>query len=29
MLTSDLSKTDLRIPGIKTVTFKEETLKRL
>jgi len=29
MLTSDLSKTDLRIPGIKSVTFKEETLKRL
>ena len=29
MLTSDLSKTDLRIPGIKSVIFKEETLKRL
>ena len=29
MLTSDLSKTDLRIPGIKTVKFKLETLKRL
>jgi len=29
ILTSDLSKADLRIPGIKTVTFKEETLKRL
>ena len=29
MLTSDLSKTDLRIPGVKSVTFKEETLKRL
>ena len=29
MLTSDLSKTDLRIPGIKSVKFKEETLKRL
>ena len=29
MLTSDLSKTDLRIPGVKSVNFKEETLKRL
>jgi len=29
MLTSDLSKTDLRIPGVKSVIFKEETLKRL
>lgn len=29
MLTSDLSKTDLRIPGVKSVKFKEETLKRL
>jgi len=29
MLTSDLSKTDLRVPGIKTVKFKLETLKRL
>ena len=29
MLTSDLSKTDLRIPGIKTAKFKLETLKRL
>ena len=29
MLTSDLSKTDLRIPGVTSVTFKEETLKRL
>ena len=29
MLTSDMSKNDLRIPGVKTVTFKEETLKRL
>ena len=29
MLTSDLSKTDLRIPGIKSVKFKKETLKRL
>jgi hypothetical protein len=29
MLTSDLSKTDLRIPGVKSVKFKPETLKRL
>ena len=29
MLSSDLSKTDLRIPGVKSVKFKEETLKRL
>ena len=29
MLTSDLPKTDLRIPGVKSVKFKEETLKRL
>jgi hypothetical protein len=29
MLTSDLSKSDLRIPGVKSVKFKEETLKRL
>ena len=29
MLTSDISKTDLRIPGVKSVKFKEETLKRL
>ena len=29
MLTSDLSKTDLRIPGVKSIKFKEETLKRL
>ena len=29
MLTSDLSKTDLRIPGVKSVKFKEETLKRI
>ena len=27
--TSDMSKTDLRIPGVKSVKFKEETLKRL
>ena len=29
MLTSDMSKTDLRIPGIKSVKFKPETLKRI
>lgn len=29
MLTSDISKTDLRIPGVKSVKFKPETLKRL
>ena len=29
ILTSDLSKTDLRIPGVKSIKFKEETLKRL
>ena len=29
ILTSDLSKTDLRIPGVKNIKFKEETLKRL
>ena len=29
MLSSDLSKTDLRIPGVKSIKFKEETLKRL
>ena len=29
MLTSDRSKNDLRIPGVKSVKFKEETLKRL
>ena len=29
MLTSDISKTDLRIPGVKSVKFKLETLKRL
>ena len=29
ILSSDLSKTDLRIPGIKSIKFKEETLKRL
>ena len=29
MLTSDLSKTDLRIPGVKSLVFKTETLSRL
>ena len=29
MLTSDMSKNDLRIPGVKSVKFREETLKRL
>jgi len=29
VLTSDLSKTDLRVPGVKSIKFKEETLKRL
>ena len=29
MLTSDMSKTDLRIPGVKSVKFREKTLKRL
>ena len=29
MLTSDMSKNDLRIPGVKSVKFKEETLKRI
>ena len=29
ILSSDLSKTDLRIPGVKSVKFKPETLKRL
>ena len=29
MLSSDLDKNDLRIPGVKSVKFKEETLKRL
>ena len=29
MLTSDMSKTDLRIPGVKSVKFRENTLKRL
>ena len=29
MLTSDMSKTDLRIPGVKSVKFKPETLIRI
>ena len=29
ILTSDMSKNDLRIPGAKSVKFKEETLRRL
>ena len=29
ILTSDRSKNDLRIPGAKSIKFKEETLKRL
>ena len=29
ILTSDLSKKDLRIPGVKAINFKIETLKRL
>ena len=29
MLTSDRSKNDLRIPGVKSVKFREDTLKRL
>ena len=29
ILQSDLSKTDLRIPGVKSIKFKEETLKRI
>ena len=29
MLTSDMSKSDLRIPGVKTVKFKPETIKRI
>ena len=28
MLTSDMSKNDLRIPGVKSVKFREDTLKR-
>ena len=29
ILTSDRSKTDLRVPGVKTFKYKPETLKRL
>ena len=29
ILTSDMDKTDLRIPGVKSFNFKPETLKRL
>ena len=29
ILTSDMSKTDLRVPGVKSFKYKEETLKRL
>ena len=29
ILTSDRSKTDLRVPGVKTFKFKYETLRRL
>jgi len=29
ILTSDMSKTDLRIPGVKSFSFRQETLKRL
>ena len=29
ILTSDLSKTDLRVPGVKSLRFREKTLKRL
>ena len=27
--TSDMSKTDLRVPGVKAVQFKKETLRRI
>ena len=27
--TSDMSKTDLRVPGVKSIKFKEETLRRI
>ena len=27
--TSDMSKTDLRVPGVKTFKYKIETLRRL
>tara|TARA_R110001592_G_scaffold151256_3_gene377670 strand:- start:3252 stop:3593 length:342 start_codon:yes stop_codon:yes gene_type:complete len=29
ILTSDMSKTDLRVPGVKLFKFKPETVKRL
>ena len=29
MITSDMSKDDLRIPGVKSVVFHPETLKRI
>ena len=29
MLSSDLDKNDLRIPGVKSVKFKPETIKRI
>ena len=29
ILTSDMKKTDLRIPGVKSFKFKSETLKRI
>ena len=29
IIKSDLSKTDLRVPGVKNINFKIETLKRL
>ena len=29
ILTSDMSKTDLRVPGVKSFKFKPETLKRI
>ena len=29
ILTSDRSKTDLRVPGVKSFKYKEKTLKRL
>jgi len=27
--TSDMSSTDLRVPGVKSIKFKEETLRRI
>jgi len=29
ILVSNLSKTDLRIPGVKSIKFKDQTLKRI